>query len=209
MKEARDKEARINSFFARVAQIKRDFPVQSSLQKWDDVDQRLSLSIIDAQEKVHAAMCDNFDTPVVMETLELAVGAVNAYLLEQPLPKYPLVLRAASFVSSILSVFGVMDDAEGAGAGGGAGEGGGRDATVNAFVSVRDRIRQIAAASGNHELMQLSDSLRDESIVLISFCVYFSRCAYSDFCNFSFCGSRCAGDGRGQWHRHLELRITR
>ncbi len=37
--EARDKEARLNSFLARVAQAKRNFPVHTSPQKWDARDQ--------------------------------------------------------------------------------------------------------------------------------------------------------------------------
>ena len=72
-------------------------------------------------------------------------------------------------MASILSVFGVLgsDGSDGGGGGGGEGESvsAAREATVNAFVSTRDRIREIAAASGSQELMALSDSLRDEVFV--------------------------------------------
>ena len=111
LNEARDKENRINSFFARVDQVGRNMPIATSVQKWDEKDKLLAQAILASQERVHACLCDNFDTPSAMEALERCIGAVNQYLIEQSeLPKYPLLLRAKDFVSSILSVFGVIDE---------------------------------------------------------------------------------------------------
>jgi len=54
--EARDKEARLNSFLARVAQAKRNFPVHTSPQKWDARDQELSAAVLAAHE-AYTAPC--------------------------------------------------------------------------------------------------------------------------------------------------------
>jgi cysteinyl-tRNA synthetase len=161
LNEARDKENRINSFFARVDQIGRNFPVATSPQKWDPLDQSLAENILLAQEKVHAALCDNFDTPAAMEAVEKCIGAVNQYLIEQTVPKYPVLLRAKDFVSGILSVFGVVDETV-------------SSATadveklnqiVSQYVSTRDRIREIASETRNPDLLKLSDALRDDVFV--------------------------------------------
>ena len=162
LNEARDKENRINSFFARIDQVGRNFPIATNPQKWDQFDNQLAEAILAAQEKVHAAMCDNFDTPSAMDAIEKAIASVNQYLIEQSVPKYPILLRAKDFVSGILSVFGVIDES------GASGEGKTGElvqSVVGEFVAVRDRIREIAAASNNAQLMALSDYLRDDVFV--------------------------------------------
>lgn len=159
LNEARDKENRINSFFARVDQIGRNFPIATSLQKWDEKDHMLADAVLAAQERVHAALCDNFDTPLAMEAIEACISATNQYLLDQPVPKYPILLRAKDFVTSILSVFGVVE---------GDGGSGGNDQleqVVGALVQVRDKIREIASSTKSKDLLQLSDTLRDDVFV--------------------------------------------
>ena len=161
LNEARDKENRINSFFARVDQTGRNFPVPTSQQKWDQFDNKLAEEILSAQENVHAALCDNFNTPKAMESIEKCISSVNQYMIEQSLPKYPLLLRAKDFVSGILSVFGVIDESSSSSS---------SDTEkvndiVTQFVATRDRIRELATETKNPELMKLSDSLRDEVFV--------------------------------------------
>ena len=97
-----------------------------------------------------------------MDAIEKAIASVNQYLIEQSVPKYPILLRAKDFVSGILSVFGVIDES------GASGEGKTGElvqSVVGEFVAVRDRIREIAAASNNAQLMALSDYLRDDVFV--------------------------------------------
>jgi cysteinyl-tRNA synthetase len=160
LNEARDKENRINSFFARVHQIGRNFPVATSPQKWDDIDNKLANAVLAAQERVHVALCDNFDTPAAMEALEGCIAAVNQYVIEQSVPKHPLLLRAKDLVSSILTVFGVMDSDAPSGQSGRQTED-----LVGALVALRDRIREIASATKSTDLMTLSDQLRDDTFV--------------------------------------------
>ena len=162
LNEARDKENRINSFFARVAAAGRNFPVHSNPQKWDSNDHRLADSILSSQERVHRALCDNFDTPTAMEALEACISAVNQYFIEQQLPKFPLLLRASDFVRDILSIFGVVDNSV---RGDGSDKSSAQENIVSEFVSIRDQIRELAAASKDPSLLQLSDKLRDDVFV--------------------------------------------
>ena len=158
--EAREKENRINSFLARIAQVGRNYPMHSSPQKWDELDSKLSINILDCQERVHSAMCDNFDTPSAMEAIECCIGAVNNYLADSSVvPKFPLLVRARDFVEGILSIWGIESFVNEQAGGGRA------DELANELVLLRDKLRAIAAATKNTDLMNLSDELRDETFV--------------------------------------------
>lgn len=158
LNEAKDKDNRINSFLARVAAAGRNFPVHSSPQKWDAQDNKFAESILAAQERVHVALCDNFDTPAAMEALESCISCTNQYFIEQTVPKYPLLLRASDFVRDILSIFGVVDS-------NGASEGASNEPLIEELVAVRDKIRELAGVSRDPSLLKLSDDLRDEVFV--------------------------------------------
>lgn len=159
LNEARDKENRINSFFARIDQVGRNFPIATSAQKWDDRDHELATAIMASQERIHIALCDNFDTPTAMESVENCISAVNQYLIDQPVPKFPLLMRAKDSVCSILSVFGVVDRES-------SGDSDSKmESLVSALVQVRDKIREIASSTKNVDLLNLTDQLRDETFV--------------------------------------------
>lgn len=162
LNEARDKENRINSFFARVAAAGRNFPVHSSAQKWDSRDQQFAEAILRSQERVHIALCDNFDTPAAMEALETCISSANQYFIEQTLPKYPLLLRSSDFVRDILSIFGVIENNGSCESTQGVSS---QEAIVSELVAVRDRIRELASISKDPSLLSLSDELRDEVFV--------------------------------------------
>ena len=162
LNEARDKENRINSFFARVAAAGRNFPVHSSPQKWDSRDEQFAASILKAQERVHVALCDNFDTPSAMEALEGCISSTNQYFIEQALPKYPLLLRSSEFVRDILSIFGVVENS---GSFEGSPGSSSQQDIVGEFVAVRDKIRELASLSKDPSLLSLSDELRDDIFV--------------------------------------------
>lgn len=75
------------------------------------------------QTKVHAALCDNFDTPTAILALAELVSEVNKYL-GAAAPRHLLLRKAAIYVSQILKMLGLdqsQDDIGFAAAGEGAG----------------------------------------------------------------------------------------
>jgi cysteinyl-tRNA synthetase len=159
--EARDKESRLNSFFAVVETAIREAPIHSSPQKWDDRDRALHDALRAAQTQVHAHLCDNLNTPDAMDALDGIVSAVHTYLKGAAAAKAPLLRACADYVRRILGVFGVVLGAD-------AGGGGAADtaaAAIEAFVKHRDALRQLAMQTKNADLMRMCDSLRDEAFV--------------------------------------------
>ena len=68
------------------------------------------------QQAVHERLCDNVDTAGAMDALSDIIRAVNNYLSKKEAagaaaaPAQPLLLRkAASYVTRILSMFGIVD----------------------------------------------------------------------------------------------------
>lgn len=80
-------------------------------QRWDKDDEEFHQNIIATQEEVHAALCDNFDTPRSLTALRTLVGTTNVYLRSNRY-KGPLLLKAAKFVFRMLKVFGVTSGSE-------------------------------------------------------------------------------------------------
>lgn len=63
---------------------------------------------VGAQAKVHAALCDNFDTSGALLSLCDLVTEVNKYL-GVPEPRHLLVRKAALYTTQILKVFGLVE----------------------------------------------------------------------------------------------------
>lgn len=75
---------------------------------------REELSLLDLlsliQNKVHAALCDNFDTPTVLILLQELINRTNVYLQEQQQPNAYVIRMISNFVDKILRVFGLFGD---------------------------------------------------------------------------------------------------
>lgn len=80
------------------------------LQRWDTtLDRDLCDKLLSAQNKVHEALCDNFDTPTAVTTLQQLVSDVNVYLAKQEHPKGFLLHKVTAYVHRILKVFGLTN----------------------------------------------------------------------------------------------------
>ena len=62
------------------------------------------------QAAVHAALCDNFNTPRAIKELFDLVNAVNSYVSQEPKDiKIALVRQMTEYVFKILKTFGVYE----------------------------------------------------------------------------------------------------
>lgn len=90
-------------------------PSASRLPHQED-ELELNAKVQAAQQAVHERLCDNIDTAGAMDALSDIIRAVNNYLSKKEAagaaasPAQPLLLRkAASYVTRILSMFGIVD----------------------------------------------------------------------------------------------------
>ncbi len=162
MPEAVEKDRQINEFFLNVKVALRN-NTYNKPQGWTKGDFQLYDMLSDYQDKIHKALCDNFDTPVVVTYLGELITATNAYMKNEADLKLTLLLKVANYVQFILQSFGVMGDAP-------LGFSAQKDAAVdeeqvitplmNTLSKFRDDVKATAAA-GPKEIFKLCDTLRD------------------------------------------------
>ncbi len=180
--EMKARESQLRNFFGNVDVAIRKTGGAGGLsapgpQKWYQEEQTLSTALTVAAETVRARLMDSIDTRGAMDALSELIKAVNLYLLARqdangPQPQAFLLKQAASFITKILSVFGLAPsagDAIGMGAEGDA-DGAGSDAktaaVLDAFCSFRDGIRAAARAGAAHkEFLSACDDVRDEAMI--------------------------------------------
>ncbi len=114
MIEIKNKENTICRFFESAQQLWIEEQASGSVhntQKWGEEDKILHRAFLQAQEGVHQALLDNFDTPRAMKHLYDTVRATNTYIDKskeaQYKPRALLIHKVAVYVARILSVFGI------------------------------------------------------------------------------------------------------
>lgn len=162
LEEAIAKERRLNEFFKSAAVVVRSGIVQN--QVWDkQCDRALHDQLLACQNDVHAALLDDFDYSTAMSHLFNLLGDVNKYM-SGPSPKALLVKKVAAYFMRMLTVFGVIPDAE---PGFNAGER--TDSMVppilDAITAFRSTVRQAARSKAPPSvILNACDLLRDETL---------------------------------------------
>ena len=181
--EMKSRESQLRNFFGNIDVAIRKSGGSGGLsapgpQKWYAEEQTLSTALTVAGESVRARLMDSIDTRGAMDALSELIKAVNLYLLSRqdangPQPRAFLLKQAASFVTKILSVFGLAPsagDAVGMGVEGDGTDGAASDAktaaVLDAFCSFRDGIRGAARVGApQKEFLTLCDDVRDNAMI--------------------------------------------
>ncbi|KAL4548554.1 hypothetical protein Ndes2526B_g01118 [Nannochloris sp. 'desiccata'] len=180
--EMKARESQLRNFFGNVNVAIRKSGGSGGLsapgpQKWYQEEQTLFTALTVAEKTVRARLMDSIDTRGAMDALSELIKAVNLYLLTRqdaagPQPQAFLLKQSASFITKILSVFGLAPsagDAIGMVAEDGA-NGAGSDektaAVLDAFCSFRDGIRAAArAGAAQREFLTICDDVRDNAMI--------------------------------------------
>jgi len=120
--------------------------------------------LVATQQAVHAALCDDFDTPAVIRLLQALVSDTNKYMAGDAI--VPSVLsNAAGYVTRIFRVFGLIEPSQGLGFSEG-GASASKEETVapflDALANFRAGVRDAARAKDMGSILSACDSLRDE-----------------------------------------------
>jgi len=114
LKEVVSKEHKLKEFFLSVNVALRKTTVATSSQVYGENERILLNKFIESKQKVHAALCDNFNYPIAMEQILNLVAATNKYLIEEDKkpqdkknPQGFLLQRIAVYVDHMLDIFGV------------------------------------------------------------------------------------------------------
>lgn len=167
--DAKAKERYFKNFFGSVKSVLRNDFVKE-FQGYTSEDRTVMEALNAAQEKVHAALLDNFKTYDVIQHLVDLVLECNKYLTSVEKPKNLLVKKVAIYLTKILRILGVVQGSDIIGFGESATEGGAsKEDTVSpyvdAFVDFRENIRMAAKSKGTPgDFLKVCDDVRDETL---------------------------------------------
>lgn len=182
--DAKSKETTFKAFFREVQALSRDDYLANEVGwRMADKDRTLFNALLEAQQKVHESLLDNFNTKEAMNSLLKVISEANVYLKTPEVKPAVLTLKAiAVYVTQILKVFGVVtgnDDFgfESASSGDSSrgGSGNNIELMIETLVSFRESVRNeaLAAVKAGKEdpdaaaktlqaILKTCDALRDD-----------------------------------------------
>ncbi|OLY78396.1 Cysteine-tRNA ligase, partial [Smittium mucronatum] len=175
MEEALSIETTIGNFFANTLAIHRKTDLSSTLL-FGEKEKELAAFVGEAQNKVHLALCDSFDTPTAIKALVELVNRANVYYRQANVNSDPSsMFMAARYVSKMVEIFGLgSPDSESSKIGWNSGGTVSKSTSavdnetlvmpyINALSKFRDNVRIVSrqGAIDKKELLKLCDELRD------------------------------------------------
>lgn len=105
--EARAKDKQFTNFFRTAKGIVRNFDMKTHQQKWNEKDYELNNFYRKQKSLIHHYMCDNFNTPSIIQEASNLVSAVSIYMgVDNTEIKSPIVKEIANYVSFIMNTLG-------------------------------------------------------------------------------------------------------
>ncbi|RNF16710.1 putative cysteinyl-tRNA synthetase [Trypanosoma cruzi] len=165
IEEAKERERVLRAFFGSVDIVLRK-DNWGETQGLNNHDRRLQETWLTAENAVHAALQNNFDTPAAMDSVMGLVGATNRYLLSGERPSATLVRKVGRYVTRILQVFGVVEGTDMVGFATQQGSDDRLLTVMDALLRFRDGVRDAAKVEKCTEtFLPLCDTVRDEWLV--------------------------------------------
>lgn len=179
VEDCRVKEATFKNFFQEVESLcRKDYLSEGVGYRMGEEDRKLMNSLLEAQNKVHNSLLDNFNTKDAMYAMLKTISDANVYLrLPNCKPAILTLRKIANYVTHILKCFGVIygNDEFGMKDGGSSDLGGSKEeiATpyIDTFVEFRESIRTAALNSKDKKdpaiqaILQACDEIRDNKLV--------------------------------------------
>uniref|UniRef100_A0A665TW47 Cysteine--tRNA ligase, cytoplasmic n=1 Tax=Echeneis naucrates TaxID=173247 RepID=A0A665TW47_ECHNA len=174
MESAVQYEKFMNEFFLNVKDILRaPTDITGQFEKWETAEMELNNSYYDRKSAIHAALCDNIDTRTAMEEMRVLVNQSNCYIASRKsakqTPNRLLIESIAVYLTSMLKIFGAIEGSDPIGFPmGRQSQSVDLESTVMPYLDVlsdfRESVRKIAREKKVMELLQLCDSVRDDTL---------------------------------------------
>ncbi|SCU95556.1 LAMI_0F02872g1_1 [Lachancea mirantina] len=181
LSEVKSTESTLGNYFKNVRALKSDYEHQLGKgivisKKLRPVEKRLYNDLDAATEKVHAAFCDNFSTPIALKALVELITKANTYIAhEQSNIRIEVLIAVSRFVTKILNIIGITSRPDGLGwledeNGQGTELRASKEDIVLPYVKClsyfRDQVRELAIDQKPHgELLTLTDRIRDQDLL--------------------------------------------
>eukprot|EP01137_Pigoraptor_chileana_P031152 Opistho-2@18564 len=165
MRDAVNLEKAFTEFFLNVKASVAGLGNDNGGIKWTSLELDFDRKFREAQDAVHGALCDNFDTHTAFLSLKELVGATNTYLRDTKQAANGRLLGSIGrYVTRIFSAFGLIERTDTLGFGS---QQANADVEsimapfLQSFGAFRDTVRQNAREQKNVALLRLCDDVRD------------------------------------------------
>eukprot|EP01080_Neovahlkampfia_damariscottae_P008420 gene8420-245_t len=155
MEFAVNTEKIFTEFFYNVQVVLREKKEQE--QKWNEDEIVLHELFLKKKNEIHDALCDNFDTPLVIRILQDIVKKTNTQMNNI---KKPLLIQISEYITNLFKIFGLIEDS----IGWSKTTNDNYSSYLNVLSEFRDDIRTIAKKNKQYEILNLCDELRDERL---------------------------------------------
>jgi len=165
-----DMEKTFVQFFHNVKAALRSLP-QAGKQFWRQKELAFAGELCSTKQQVHEALCDDFDTPTVLQILLKLVRLTNIYVgTTEPDPPVPLIVKeAAQYLTRIFRVFGLVEGDTDIGFGEQEAGGASREEVLgpvlDTLTAFREKVRTAALAGDVQEVLRVCDVLRDRDLI--------------------------------------------
>ena len=170
MNEAVAMEKFFNEFFMNIKAKLRELPL-SGPQKWSIVEKKLESFILDIKYKVHLALSDDLNTPLVLSHLQELAKEINRYIGGTITPVSMILRSAAEYMTRMFEIFGLINARSDIGfplASTAGADGGNREQiltpVLDVFCTFRDQVRAAARTGDVSTLLNLCDKVRDDDL---------------------------------------------
>eukprot|EP00741_Cyanophora_paradoxa_P015305 tig00000194_g14774.t1 len=167
VERARVADRLFSEFFLNVkVALRSAASVANTSEKLRPEDRTLYDNLLQRKAAVHAAILDNFNTPLAMNEMSELVRATNVYLAEVKDINSTVLSSIASFITTMFKVFGCIPDGE---IGFPAGDGTQNieqalTPFLNSFSQFRDNVRAAARQKDLGQVLQACDQVRDDTM---------------------------------------------
>merc|ERR1711920_951366 len=149
--------------------MRNSHAITAQFQRWEDVEKELSKKIQAAHSRIHAYLCDNMNTPKIIDEIINLITECNKYMDIPNLEHRVFLLRkCAILICKFLRIFGVITGADDIGFQTSGEGGGGREEIggpfVDAFAKFRDDVKAIALEHKNTMILGACDNARDVTL---------------------------------------------
>ena len=170
MSNAVTMERAFTEFFLNLKATLRTLPT-SGTQHWNTKEHDLQTVLDSTKKAIHEALCDDMNTPLVIDLLFELTKKINRHLSTGEPHVSLIVTKAGEYMTKMLQIFGLVNPDSTIGFPLSGSEFGTLNAeqvltpVLDALCLFRDAVREEASKSGNLSLLNLCDAVRDVDMV--------------------------------------------
>jgi len=136
----------------------------NDIQRWGALEKELMSFLQKTKLEIHAALSDNFNTPLAIHALKELIHKTNKYIEAEKAPKSNLLRSIGLYVTHIFKIFGLIDNQEIGYTTSDTNVENVVGPVLNALTDFRTQVRTAAREKDSQKVIAASDWIRDDAL---------------------------------------------